>query len=99
MAIQRWLGRALAAAVLLVASACAEDLMMPPDGASAVKTYTPHSHLVRLVLGDLPPGTEYEVLAKLKAIKGGYGETADVQRDMADNARRIGADAIIHVKT
>ena len=78
--------------------ACSERTTAPPPGATAVKSYPAHGKQVRIVRSDLPPGSSYEVLAALKAIEGGYGELATAERKLADDARAIGADAVINVK-
>ncbi len=88
----------LVVGLLLVASACAENTITPIAGADAVKAYPAHTRTLRLVLGDLPPGTDYEVLGKVKAIDGWYGDSVAVERKIADDGRQIDADAIIQVK-
>lgn len=77
---------------------CSERQTMPPPGATAVKSYPAHGKQVRIVRSDLPAGSNYEVLAMVKAIEGGYGELATAERKLADDARSLGADAVINVK-
>jgi len=91
--------RKLAVVILIMlVGACAENTTTPVADGGTVKTYAAHGRQVRVVRGDLPPGTEYEVLAKVKAIEGWYGELAQAERKLAEDGRTIGADAIIQVK-
>jgi uncharacterized protein YbjQ (UPF0145 family) len=90
----RWLAGVL---LLVLISACSERDTMPPPGAdSVVKTYPAHDRKVRLVKGDLPAGTRYEVLGKIKAIEDFYGPQSKAETTLAGLARNIGADAVIN---
>jgi hypothetical protein len=91
-----WKG--LMVCVGLAVAGCAANSTTPIAGTETVKTYPAHTRPLRLVLGDLPPGTQYEVLAKVKAIDGYYGSSDGVERKIAEDARQIGADAIIQTK-
>jgi uncharacterized protein YbjQ (UPF0145 family) len=90
--------RRLASVTLLVlVAACTVQSTMPPPGADAVvKTYPAHERKVRLVKGDLPSGTRYEVLGKVKAIENFYGPQSKAEASLAGIARGIGADAVIN---
>ena len=90
--------RLLGAFLILLLAACAENTTTPVAGTEVVKTYPAHDRQVRVIRGELPPGTDYEVLGKVKAIEDGYGELAQAERKIAQSARAIGADAIIQVK-
>jgi hypothetical protein len=83
--------------VLVLVAACAENKTTPMTANGQVKTYPPHGHQVRIVRGELPPGAAYEELAQVKAIEGWYGELAQAERKLAEDARAIGADAVIRV--
>jgi hypothetical protein len=52
---------------------------------------------VCLLAGDLPTGTDAQQLGTIKAGKRSYGGTDEIMRAMADEARRIGADAVINM--
>jgi hypothetical protein len=84
--------------LILVLAACAARTTTPAPGSEALKTYPAHAKQVRVVRGELPPGTNYEVLGKVKAIEGWYGQLSAAERKIADDARAIGADAVIQVK-
>jgi hypothetical protein len=84
--------------LILLVAACAENTTTAVSGSEPVKTYPAHGRQVRIVRGELPPGTDYEVLGKVKAIEGWYGELAQAERKIAESARAIGADAVIEVK-
>jgi hypothetical protein len=84
--------------LILLVSACAENTTTPVAGTEAVKTYPAHNRQVKLVQGELPPGTDYEVLGKVKAIDAWYGGSENVEREIAQDARALGADAVIQVK-
>jgi len=88
----------LAIGLLLLVSGCVESSTTPAEGMDVVKSYPAHNRPIRLVLGDLPPGTPYEVLGKVKAIEEYYDGSAAVETKIANDARQIGADAIIKTK-
>jgi hypothetical protein len=47
----------------------------------------------------LPASAKYEVLAELEVGKIWYGSSGNVLQSLADGARKLGADAVIEVKT
>ena len=87
-------------AAALIATGCAENTTKPASGVSNAtgKSYPAHNRKIRIVKGDLPSGVTYEPIAEVKAIKGWYGELRDAEKEIADNARAVGADAIIREK-
>jgi uncharacterized protein YbjQ (UPF0145 family) len=83
--------------LLILVAACSERSTLPPPGVdSVVKTYPAHERKVRLVKGDLPSGTRYEVLGKIKAIEDFYGPQSKAETSLAGIARTMGADAVIN---
>lgn len=61
--------------------------------------YPSHNNFVYLTKSALPADAQYEVLAKLEVGKVWYGSSNDVLQSLADGARKLGADAVIEVKT
>jgi len=61
--------------------------------------YAPHNNPVYVTEASLPSQAKYEVLAQLEVGKIWYGSSNDVLQSLADGARKIGADAVIEVKT
>jgi hypothetical protein len=61
--------------------------------------YASHSNPVRIVSGGLPAGAKYQVIENIEVGRIWYGGSESVQKQMADRARRAGADAVINVKT
>lgn len=59
---------------------------------------TPRMGPVCLLAGALPDGVEVVAIGKIKATKGTYGGTDNLMKPMADEARRVGADAIINLQ-
>jgi uncharacterized protein YbjQ (UPF0145 family) len=53
---------------------------------------------VCLLAGDLPEGVHFTLIGRVKATKGTYGGVDNLMRPMADEARRVGADAITHLQ-
>lgn len=53
---------------------------------------------VCLLAGGLPDGMQVVAIGKVKATKGTYGGTDNLMKPMADEARRVGADAIINLQ-
>lgn len=91
--------RMLAALMITgLVAGCAERIVTPVAGNAAVKTYPAHGKQVRVIRSPLPESARYEALAQVKAIEDGYGELATAERRLADEARKLGADAVINVK-
>ena len=65
---------------------------------SATK-YAPHSDRVFVTSASLPTTAKYEVLGQLEVGKVWYGSSHDVLQSLADGARKLGADAVVEVKT
>jgi hypothetical protein len=59
----------------------------------------PHGEPVCLVRAPLPSSIEYTVIGEVKGGKRFYGSFSEVLAVMADEARRVGADAVIALKT
>ena len=53
---------------------------------------------VCLLVGALPDGVQATPIGRIKATKGTYGETENLMRPIADEARRVGADAVIELQ-
>jgi uncharacterized protein YbjQ (UPF0145 family) len=53
---------------------------------------------VCLLAGDLPDGVRATTLGRIKATKGTYGSVDNLTVPMANEARRVGADAIIKMQ-
>lgn len=53
---------------------------------------------VCMLAGGLPDDVQIISIGKVKATKGTYGSTDNLMRPMADEARRVGADAIINLQ-
>lgn len=53
---------------------------------------------VCMLAGGLPDGVHAVSIGKVKATKGTYGSTENLMIPMADEARRVGADAIINLQ-
>jgi hypothetical protein len=67
--------------------------------AGSAKTYVAHTKPIWLTAGGLPARVKYEVLETIQAGRIWYGDSEKVQKQMANRARAIGADAIIYVTT
>lgn len=59
---------------------------------------TPRNGPVCMLAGGLPDGMQVVLIGKVKATKGTYGSTANLMKPMADEARRVGADAVINLQ-
>jgi hypothetical protein len=59
----------------------------------------PHNNPVYVTEASLPTNAKYEILAQLEVGKIWYGSSTNVEQSLADGARKIGADAVIEVKT
>jgi hypothetical protein len=68
-----------------------------PTTASA--KYSPHSNKVFVTSGNLPTTVKYEDLGQLDVGKVWYGDSDNALEALADGARKLGADAVIEVKT
>lgn len=53
---------------------------------------------VCMLAGDLPEGVRATTIGRVKATKGTYGSTDNLMKPMADEARRVGADAIVDLQ-
>ena len=63
------------------------------------KKYPPHRNRVFVTSASLPTTAKYEVLASLEVGKVWYGSSDNVLQSLADGARKLGADAVVGVKT
>jgi hypothetical protein len=61
--------------------------------------YPPHGNRVWVTRASLPPTLRFEVLGQLDVGKVWYGPAHEVLRSLADGARKLGADAVIEVRT
>lgn len=61
--------------------------------------YDAHTKQVYVTIANLPPGIQYETLATLEIGKVWYGSDDKVRESMAEEARKIGADAVVEIKT
>ena len=68
------------------------------DQLSATK-YAPHSNRVYVTSASLPETAKYEVLGQIEVGKVWYGSSDNVLQSLADGARKLGADAVVEVKT
>ena len=66
---------------------------------AASTKYPPHSNKVFITSGNLPSSVKYEVLGQLDVGKVWYGDSDNALEALADGARKLGADAVIEVKT
>ena len=53
---------------------------------------------VCLLAGSLPQDVQATRIGRIKATKGTYGETANLMQPIADEARRVGADAVVELQ-
>jgi len=61
--------------------------------------YPPHSDRVFVTSATLPATAKYEVLGSLEVGKVWYGSSKNVLTSLAEGARKLGADAVVEVKT
>jgi hypothetical protein len=61
--------------------------------------YPPHSNRVFVTSASLPVTAKYEVLGSLEVGKVWYGSSDKLLQSLADGARKLGADAVVEVKT
>ena len=61
--------------------------------------YSEHNNRVYVTTASLPGTVKYEVLANLEIGKVWYGSSKNVLQSLADGARKVGADAVVDVKT
>lgn len=66
---------------------------------TATKQYAPQGGPVLVVRGPLPSSIQYEPIALIDVGKVWYGGADNVLQDMANQARQLGADAVINVRT
>jgi hypothetical protein len=98
----KYIAAALLAAVLSACSAHSPFILQnTTDSASAAdaKAYPAHTNKVRVTSGGLPPDVSYEVLENIEVGRIWYGRGETAQKQLAERARKIGADAVISVKT
>lgn len=69
---------------------------IPVEGQTHVNSSSP-TDKVCLLQGDLPYAVNYTILAQIKGSKRSYGSTDSVLNAMAQEAKRIGADAVINI--
>ena len=60
--------------------------------------YSPHTKKVLMSTDTLPSNDEYEVIGVVKVVKGSYSQEG-MEKRLADEARQIGADAVIGIRT
>ncbi len=65
----------------------------------SAKKYAAHSNRVYVTSASLPVTVKYEVLGQLEVGKVWYGSSGSVLQSLADGARKLGADAVVEVKT
>ena len=61
--------------------------------------YSEHNNSIYVTTASLPGAVEYEVLAILEVGKIWYGSSKNILQSLADGARKVGADAVVDVKT
>ena len=61
--------------------------------------YAPHGNRVYVTAASLPASVKHEVLGQLEVGKVWYGSSDNVLQSLADGARKLGADAVVEVKT
>ncbi|MDX2300228.1 MAG: hypothetical protein NW204_10930 [Xanthomonadaceae bacterium] len=66
---------------------------------ASATTYESHSNRIYVTRAALPPTAKYEVLGDLEVGKVWYGSSGKVLVSLADGARKLGADAVVEVKT
>lgn len=74
---------------------CALLLAGTARAAEPPVTYNPYEGPVCLIAGLPPAQLQYQVLGKIKQGKDGYGEIEDVIPGLANQARAMGAHAVI----
>jgi hypothetical protein len=57
----------------------------------------PHSNKVCMMDGLLPPGVEFREIGVLHSYMNHYGDVESVLEKMADDARHVGADAVVAI--
>lgn len=81
---------------LLFQGCTARAKAIPSEGKTMV-IQGPSTDKVCLLQGELPSKFNYYILAQIKGSKRSYGSTDSVLNAMADEAKRIGADAVINI--
>lgn len=61
--------------------------------------YAAHGDKVYVTASSLPESVKYEVLGQLDVGKVWYGSSENALESLADGARKLGADAVVEVKT
>lgn len=61
--------------------------------------YPPHTNRVFVTSASLPATVQHEVLGTVDVGKAWYGSSEKVHEPLADGARKLGADAVVEVKS
>lgn len=61
--------------------------------------FTPHAEPVCLLRSPLPAGIQHTLVGDVRGGKRTYGSMEEVLSIMGDEARKVGADAIVNLKT
>lgn len=85
----------VAAAALASCSGVKTKTALTPGGSGALSARTGP---VCLMAGGLPDGVQFTEIGRIHATKGTYGERENLMLPMANEARRVGADAIINLQ-
>lgn len=87
---------AVSAGLLLMIQGCAIRTKVDPENSAP---FIPsHNRQVCLLAGAPPTDTKYFILGNVKATKRTYGSVEQLMPEMADEARMMGADAIINLQ-
>lgn len=70
------------------------DLCLANTAAEAAEN--PEKKLICVLKGSPLPTDQYEVIRKMKIGKGSYGSVSEILPKLVDQARNLGADAIIN---
>jgi hypothetical protein len=88
--------------LLLVAAAaiagCANTAVKTKTELARGAQVTSRTGPVCLLAGSLPEDVQATRIGRIKATKGTYGETANLMQPIADEARRVGADAVVELQ-
>ena len=81
------------AAVLGSVAACGTSTEMPES------RYPPHPGPVFFTKDVPPPGAPLEYLGEIKLKRGTYGSMDPLLDELADHARKLGADGVVRLRT
>lgn len=87
---------ASALALVMLAGCAARSSSYVPSGATAAGAA--FTGPVCLLQAPLPEGTKHTVMGVVQGSKGWYGSTNELMPVMADEARKLGANAIIKIE-